>query len=113
MKNLIYISNKVNSRQLINGYISRAKFFCEQAKTENEEKLKQENTNQANQDKKNKKVNNDSGLFSKGLDKFKNLWKHTFNYTESIEDKIEKRKQEAAITKSQYKELTPEEIDEV
>lgn len=109
MKNLIYISPRVNAKMIFNKYLSRAKYFCEQVKAEAEQNTKQ-NTSE---DKNDKKIKNEASILTKGLDKFKNLWKHTFNYTESIEDKIEKRKQEAILSKEQYKELTAEEIDSV
>jgi hypothetical protein len=109
MKNLIYISPRINAKYIINRYLSRAKYFCEQVKVESEQNEKQ-NTKEDKNEKKNKI---EPSILTKGLDKFRNLWKHTFNYTESIEDKIEKRKQEAIVTKEQYKELSAEEIDAV
>ena len=112
MKNLIYITPRLNTKYIINRYLSRAKNFCEQVKAEATQNYNN-NEEKASEDKKNKKNKNEASFLTKGMDKFKNLWRHTFNYTESIEDKIEKRKQEAMITKAQYKELSPEEIDAV
>jgi hypothetical protein len=129
MKNLKNIC-KQRIKHFIKNFQSNGRFFSEQVKVDrneykdnlkfDEEKNKfDENDNNNNtknsndNDKIKKKTKVQESIFSKSFTKFKDLWKHTFNYSETIEEKMEKRKQEAILNKTLYKELSQEEIENV
>ena len=75
--------------------------------------FKQFSENVKTQKVENEKINETKTQENTYINQFKKLWKHTFNYAESIEEIIERRKAEAALKKSNVVELTEEQADRV
>jgi hypothetical protein len=100
-----------NLRSIISKYTKVNKFIFKRF-TENVKPQAEQFTNEKSNENKTEEVrqNNTDASYMK---KFSKLWKHTFNYNESIEDIIEKRKAEAILRKSNIVELTDEQAERV
>jgi uncharacterized protein (DUF2252 family) len=124
MKNL----RNIFKRNFLNVNKYNFKHFCQNAKQKtakiDDEINNDENkaNEKLNEDIKNNTTNNTNGkqqeqnetsFAKKNFNKFKNLWKFTFNIDQSIENTMSKRKAEAAEKKANIVELSEEAAIEV